>query len=269
MVVGSRSRSQLRPLEALSALVARPLTAAELSRVLGTNRSTALRLVRELVGAGWVLQDESKRYVAGGPMLWQLTRSVPDEPLVRAVVEPMLVTVRDEFSEAAAFAVPVADSMVYTSFVPSRQEIGLQERIGTSRPMYCSALGKAYLAALPTSLAEAEVRRFSYSGGTARAPQNADELRIQIDATRSAGYALDLGETLVSAHCVAVPVAFSGTVWGSAGVQGPADRLPEDRLRQIGEHLVALAACQSTGSTEAAALVGRSRPDARRLSGTD
>lgn len=234
------ARNQLRPLEALAALTQHPLTPAELARALGTNRSTALRLVRELVSAGWVFQDESRRYAAGGPKLWGLLRASPDEASVRLIAQEVLLSVRNEFGEAVAYAVPIGKSMVYALFAASVHDIGIHERIGTIRPMHCSALGKAYLSGLPPEVAESEIRGLPFEGGTDRAPRNPSELRDAVDVARARGYALDMSETLINAHCVAVALTFVGTVWGSVGVQGTADQLAEGRLHEIGQRLAFL-----------------------------
>jgi DNA-binding IclR family transcriptional regulator len=104
--------------------------------------------------------------------------------------------------------------------------------------MHCSALGKAYLSALPRGELEHELDHLSYAEGTPRAPRNAAELQREIDRSTERGFAFDLGETIESAHCVAIPVRFSGTLWGAAGVQGPAGRLSEERLTEIGHELI-------------------------------
>jgi DNA-binding IclR family transcriptional regulator len=59
------------------------------------------------------------------------------------VVDPILSDLRDEFGEAAIMGVPANGTLVYLAFFPSIQVIMVRKRLVKTRPMHCSALGKA------------------------------------------------------------------------------------------------------------------------------
>ena len=75
--------------------------------------------------------------------------------------------IRDVAGETTIFAVPAHDRMLYTS--PTDHPIGVQESIGSARPMNASAVGKAYLAALEPTRLDIVLGRLSYTEGTDRA----------------------------------------------------------------------------------------------------
>jgi DNA-binding IclR family transcriptional regulator len=238
----SRLRRGLRALEELSV---RPQTAAEVARGLGANRSTALRLLLELEDAGYVVRDsDSKRFSTVAERLYALAMPPDDHWDWVELIHPVLASIRDEFGEASMHALPANGAMVYMAFFPSPHPIAVRERIGTERPLHCSALGKAYLSALDRESLDLELGRLTYEDGTERAARGPLELGRRVAEARDRGFAVDREETFDGVVCVAVPTRIAGALVGAAGVSGPTNRLPEERTEKIGralaEHLLAL-----------------------------
>jgi DNA-binding IclR family transcriptional regulator len=240
MTSASKTESQLRRgLRVLEELTARPQSAAEIARTLRVNRSTALRLLTELEQSGYVARDGStKRYASVPERLYGLIASHHDHWDWIELIHPVLSSLRDVFGEAAVQAVPANGSMVYIAFFPSLHPITVRERLGTVRPMYCSALGKAFLSGLEAGELDRELGRLSFTGGTQRAPGGPLELRRQVEEAAECGFALDIGETFDGVACVAVPTRLAGLLVGAAGVSGPASRLSRERLEEIGVALL-------------------------------
>jgi DNA-binding IclR family transcriptional regulator len=234
------SGSQLaRGLRALEELASRPQTAAELARALGVNRSTALRLLQELEGTGYVTRDgTSRRFSTVLERIYALVARNDDHSDWIELIHPVLASMRDDFREAAMQAVPANGAMVYLALFPSLHPVAVLERVGTVRPMHCSALGKAYLSALDAKSLDVELGRLAYAGGTPGASKGPLELRRRVAEARELGYAVDREETFEGVICVAAPTRVGGAVVGAAGVSGPANRLPEERVSEIAAALV-------------------------------
>jgi DNA-binding IclR family transcriptional regulator len=246
----SKPRSPLvRGLQALDHLRATPATITELACVLGVNRSTAYRLVRELEQAGCVKRETASRRflaVAGGPGVPQ--HSAPSAPKPAEspgtrdwgeTSQQALRDLRDLVGESTMFAVPARDRMIYISFFNNDHPVGVQEAIGGARPMHASAVGKAYLSAFPLSSLDVVLGRLDYSVGTENAAKGPFQLREMIDRTRDQGYGVDCDETFVGLSCVAVPVIVNGsTLVGAAGITGLTHRFTPDRVSEFGSLLV-------------------------------
>ncbi len=232
--------SQLRRgLRIIESLAERPESAAGLARQLGVNRSTALRLLQELEAAGYVRRDPNTgRFSTVPARLYPLIAAHDDHSDWAELLHPLLASVRDEFGEAAVHAVPAGGSMVYVALLPSLHPVAVRERIGTVRPIHCSALGKAYLSSLDQRSLDVELGRLTYEGGTPRAAKGPLDLRERLIEVREGGYAVDSEETFDGVVCVAVPTRISEALVGSVGVSGPADRLPPQRVEEIGEWLL-------------------------------
>ncbi len=228
-----------RAFRALEALVAGPQTAAGIAQVLGVNRSTALRLMTEIESLGYAVRDpDTKGYSLAAARFYPFISSHVDHLDWSMVVDPVLSDLRDEFGEAAIMGVPANGTMVYLAFFPSAHVIMVRERLGTTRPMHCSALGKAYLSALDDRALDSELALLNFQGGTQNAARGPMELRERLEATRERGYAIDRDETLEGGSCVAVPARIGGALIGAIGLSGPTSRMSDQRIAEIGQRLL-------------------------------
>ena len=216
-----------------------PHTAAELGRRLGINRSTALRLLSELIDTGYVARDEATKHFALVPSRFlNLVARQDHHTDWTQIVDELLAELRDETGDSTILGVPAGQTMVYLAFFPTFHVLAVSERLGTVRPMHCSALGKAYLSALDDAALERELPLMDYVKGTEHAAHSATELRTRVLQAREDGYALDVDETFDQVRCVAAPVRIGGSLIGSIGISGPAARFAVPRMRELGNHLV-------------------------------
>jgi IclR family acetate operon transcriptional repressor len=237
-----------RAFAALESLTDGPRSAAEIARVLHVNRSTALRLMGELQALGYVRRDVTdKRYVTVPARFYPFIGSQADHTDWSELVDPVLASLRDEFGEAAIMGVPANGTMVYLAFFPSVHLVAVRERLGTTRPMHCSALGKAYLSALDDRALEGELALLSYRGGTTKAARGPIELRERLERARERGYASDLEESFEGATCVAAPLRIGRSLVGAIGLSGPSARIGEARVGDIGERLIEVTRHLATG----------------------
>ena len=229
-----------RVFQALEVLAEAPRTPSELAVSIEIDRSSALRLLRQLSSTGYVVRDpRSKRYGTIGARFLQLVSYTPDHTDLSELVDPILRATRAQHGEATLLAVPARGSMVYAAFFPSRQMLGVREQLGAIRPMHCSAVGKAYLAALDDDALERELGRLTFEGGTPRAATDRATLYRHVVEARQTGFAVDRGETSLGVSCVAVPLRVGSTLIGAIGLTGPSSRLPDGLLARVGRDLTA------------------------------
>ena len=238
--MGTENLSHLgRAFAVLESLV-EPKSSAEISRELDVNRSTALRLLRELEAIGYVRREpDNLMFALDANRIRKLYAGREIDPANwRDKFDTFLKTIRDEFGEAAILGVPANNSMVYASYLDSNNVVAVREQIGTVRSMHCSALGQAYLSTMDEPKLTELLKDISYLEGTTRAPQNEKELRERLVAIRERGYAIDNEETFEGGMCVAVPAKVEGKVIGSLGLSGPASRMVK-KAEEAGARLMA------------------------------
>lgn len=243
-----RQRSPLvRGLRTLELLQEQPSTVSEVARALEVNRSSAQRLLHELETAGYVARDpESRRYAAEPRRQVVRPNGLPARALAGGqpegewgeAIHQVLQELRDLAGESTMFSVPARDRMLYVAFYPTDHPVGVQESIGSARPVHASAVGKAYLSALGPAALDIVLGRLNYSDGTDMAAKGPFQLRDMLGEVRRQGYAVDHDETFEGLSCVATPVFVNGTILvGAAGITGPTHRFAAERVEEYGELL--------------------------------
>ncbi|MDL9980753.1 IclR family transcriptional regulator [Microbacterium sp. ASV49] len=240
MPAGTRVPETLigRIMKTYELLAVRPYTAAELARELDINRSTSLRLLSEMITTGYVARDpDTKRYATVPSRFLNLVAQQDPGSDWSQMIDPILAQIRDETGDSTMLGVPAGTMMIYLAYFPTFHVLGVSERLGATRPMHCSGLGKAYLSALPADAFEELLGRLTFEGGSAHALKDATALRADVEAARANGYAFDLEETYEGVHCVAVPLRLGGNLMGAVGISSPATRLAIPRMRELGGFL--------------------------------
>ena len=227
-----------RAFRTIEFLADEPRSAADVARYFGTDRSTALRLLRELEATGYVSRDQAtKLYVTSGAHFYRLLSSTKDHAELSELVDPILRSVRDDFGETTVLAVLAGDSMVYAAIFTSTHVIRVREQLGTLRPVYCSAVGKAFLSGLDEAALDGELGRLAFEGGTRNAAQDIPSLLGRVATARQLGYAVDRDETSLGVSCVAAPLWVGDALIGAIGATGPTTRFTDELVAIIGRRL--------------------------------
>ena len=147
-------QSVARVIQILEALCASPapLGLADLSRVLDTPKSSLAALLRGLAEVDMVVASEGAYRLGPGAFglgsaLTEARRRLQSSDLVRDGMR----RVAERSGETVLFAVRDADgsSMTYVDVIESRNAVRFAVAIGDRRPLYCTAGGRALLAAAP------------------------------------------------------------------------------------------------------------------------
>ncbi|MFF3605923.1 IclR family transcriptional regulator [Streptomyces sp. NPDC002463] len=181
------------------------LSASDLARRLGLSTSTAHRLARTLLGAGFLEQDARTARYRLGPAMTELGRlSYHQRGLHRA--GPELADLAERTGATADLALRSGPHAVIVAGGP------VAPRVGLRRPLHSTALGKVLLA-WPRADEEP-------------APLTAESARV-----REAGFALDDGEPAHAVRALAVPVlGRAGHARFALSVRGASDLITDARL---------------------------------------
>ncbi len=234
--------SLARACEALHLLVdcAEGLTAAEFSRRAGLSRATAFRVLKTLCAVGMAEQHEM--LYRPGPRLLQLGTQVLDGHGLRVAAIPVLRRLADEVGHTAHLAVRAGDRGLILEVCDSPSLLRVASRPGTSVWLHCSATGKAMLATMSDTEAEATVAEAGYQRLTDRTIMGWRDLRPELKRARRRGYAVDDREYHDDVRCVAAAIGEAGGPASAAiGITGPASVLTIARLPAAAEAVAAAA----------------------------
>jgi len=206
--VAAPVKSADRTLDLFELLAGEPrgLTVSEISDRLGLARSSTHGLVRTLHSRGYLMEKGGRRFHLGARLI-QLGLNVVDRLELRDAARGPLERLVAETQDTALLVVPDHGDLLYVDRVLSEgRNVRTDPRVSSKRPLHCSSLGKALLAALD----EAGVLKIVDVTGLKRATEfsigSREELLADLQRTRTRGYALDQQEALVGVWCVGAPV---------------------------------------------------------------
>lgn len=208
----------------------------------GLDKATVTRLLRTLVEAGYVTQDETtRRYRLGGRILWLAHRVTAGLDL-RTIARPHLAALRDELGETVHLGVMDDVRVVYVDKLEAENSIQLVSAVGQTMPLHSTSLGKAMLAAIPDDERERIYARMDFLPRTDRTICDLATFREEVRRTQRRGYSTDDRENEPFGACVgAAIVGADGRPAGAISIAGPHFRI-HDRLEYFGERVRDVAA---------------------------
>jgi DNA-binding IclR family transcriptional regulator len=203
------------------------LGVSELAGELGMHKSTVSRLLATLERRGLV-RREGERF-APGPELARLgVLAVRGLTLAGAARLP-LELLAERTGETVNLAVRDGDRALNVLQVDAAHFVGVTDWTGRAAPLHATANGKALLA-FGDPRSPGKLARL-----TPRTIVDRNALRAELERTRSAGFAVAVEELELGLHAVAAPVFdANGACVAAVSVSGPAYRLPEPRLPELG-----------------------------------
>lgn len=222
----------IRILEALCAS-SRPLSLAELSRLLDAPKSSLAALLRGLAEENFVVAgDGAWRLGPGafglGSALLEGRRRFQTSDLVRDGMRRLA----ERSSETVLFAVPDDDgeTMTYVDTIESPKAVRFAVSIGDRRPLYATAGGRALLAAGSDQALRAYLDRLKPERLTDRTETAKRRLAEAVAAARESGVAQTVDQMAEGVTGTAAVIHdAAGKVVGALIVAAPSARL-QDRL---------------------------------------
>jgi DNA-binding IclR family transcriptional regulator len=189
----------------------------------GYPKSTLLRLIQTIIGAGFLQRTEHGRYRVT-LQLWRIGAGALDYESVRERVVPVLRWLVEATSETAHYSVYDDGMAVYVEKIDGLHPVRAYTSVGGRSPAFASATGKALLAWQD----EAELRRVAAAARsyTDRTLVGVEKILRHAEEVRRAGYAVNRGEWRADVWGVAAPIfGKTGKVEGAVGISGPVDRI--------------------------------------------
>ena len=183
------------------------LTLAELARRTGLPKTTAHRIVAELVALRVMERQESGPSGEGyrlGMWLFERGELVPAHRSLSAAALPVMEDLREATRQRVHLAVLEGIDVVYVEILGS-SGIDVSSRTGGRLPAHATGVGKVILAYSPASTVRARVDA-GLPRLTPRTIATPGGLTQELRKIRTVGMALDLEESHVGVSCVAAPV---------------------------------------------------------------
>ena len=203
------------------------LKLSEVARRAGLDNGTAFRLLETLVMLGYLERFlETKQYRLTLKPLDLGFNAIARMDL-RTIAQPELRTLVGEVREAASVGILDRDEVVYIErYQEGQTRLGVDIRVGSRLPAYCTAIGHSILAFLP----RAETRRIL--GLTRRVkvndhtPVTLEQIEGKLEEARAAGYAISDSEYIAGLRVLSAPIlGADGFAMAALSVAAPSPRM--------------------------------------------
>lgn len=210
---------------------------SELSRKLKLPPSTIHRLLATLSRKGFVTQFFDGKYQLGHRVV-ELGRTFLDNFQLTRIVRPYLEALSQKTGETANLVILDGTEAFYLDKVDSPKRLAVFSRIGHRVPLYCTAVGKVFLASMPPDKLEDYLKQTPLKRFTKNTIISPAGLRRELAEVKSSGYAFDREECEVGARCVAVPIkGLMNRTIAALSISGPAVRLNDETLHKVVQQL--------------------------------
>ncbi|MFC5830659.1 IclR family transcriptional regulator [Nonomuraea insulae] len=227
---GSLDRG-LAILEYLAAV--REASMAEIADSVNISRSAAYRVMDRLRETDFVVSFENGRWRLGPAAARMAMAAVQSTDVVHAAPDMLRLLVQ-QTRETVGLGVISGDEMVFVYRERGPQAVGVNAELGARRPLHCTSVGKAYLAALDPAEHRALIRRIQLAPYTSRTITSRAALEAEVEDIRGRGWAVEIGELdEASGCCGAAVLNHTGRPVAAISVAGPVTRM-EGSLERIG-----------------------------------
>jgi IclR family transcriptional regulator, KDG regulon repressor len=206
---------------------------SRMAELTGLKVSTVHRIASTLVEKGYLSQQGKRGKYALGLKFLEFSNALKRNMRIQDIALPFLEKLRVVSGESANLAIPDQKVVVYIEHVDSNQTLRTFTQVGNRAPMYCTGVGKIFLAYM-----NAEDKRFlndlSFVRYTDNTLANYQELEKELSVIRREGVATDNGEMEIGVRCIAAPIKDStGQVVAAVSISGPYTRLNNKRVEEL------------------------------------
>jgi IclR family transcriptional regulator, pca regulon regulatory protein len=204
------------------------LKLSEVARRADLDNGTAFRLLETLVMLGYLERfPETKQYRLTLKPL-ELGFNAIARMDLRTIAQPELRALVGTVREAASIGILDRDEVVFVErYQEGQVRLGVDIRVGSRIPAYCTAIGHSILAFLPRAEARRILgmsRRIKVNEDT---PVTLEEIEARLEKVRAAGYALADSEYIAGLRVLAAPIlGVDNCAIAALSVAAPALRMP-------------------------------------------
>lgn len=200
---------------------------------IGTNMtaSTTLKILDTLVLIGYVNRKKDKTYRLGGKLIRYANQNMQQLDLVE-LTQPYLENLHLVIDETIHLGVRSNDEILYVNKLePKHQTIRMSSKIGITRPMYNSAMGKAILAELSDEEIDAYLEHQELYPYTEETITNPLKLKKELERVRVDKIAFDDEEVEKEIFCIGAAIKREDEIVGAFSISMPKYRI-NDALKE-------------------------------------
>ncbi|MEG0678438.1 MAG: IclR family transcriptional regulator [Carnobacterium sp.] len=201
-------------------------TLKDISRNTEMTASTTLKILDTLLVIGYVTKDsETKAYLLGPALVKYANKYINDSFLIR-IATPHLENLHKTIDETIHLGILNADEVMYlTKLEPQKQSIYMSSKVGSTRSMYSSAMGKSILAHFEEEELQSYLNRVPLIPYTEKTITSSVQLIEELSHVKHVGLAFDDEEMEKDCFCIGASIEIEKGKYGAFSVSVPKYRM--------------------------------------------
>ena len=210
-----------------------PVSLKILSADTGLHPSTAFRILRALMEAGFVEKDTTGHYMLGKKLV-RLAGKVRRSVDLREQALDIMEALRDAIGETVNLTVREGDEVIYIERVTSNRMMRVEQVIGSRAPLHVTAVGKLMLAELGEHFIHAYAERTGLKPYTSNTVTTEQDLLNIVHQVQAQGFAYDNEEAEEGVGCIGVLIYDSSkSVVAGLSISAPIERRKEEWVKLV------------------------------------
>ncbi|KAF1301001.1 MULTISPECIES: IclR family transcriptional regulator [Enterococcus] len=209
------------------------LSLQQLSRGTEMTASTTLKILDTLVLIGYVNKNQDKTYRLGSKLIRYANKNIDQLDLVELSL-PYLEQLQKSIDETIHLGILNNAEILYVNKLePKNQTIRMSSKIGITRPLYSSAMGKAVLSEFSESDYQDYLNQHELVAYTEHTITNSLKLASELNKTKESKVAYDDEEMEKDIFCIGAAIMNQEKIIGAFSVSMPKYRLNSDTEEKI------------------------------------
>lgn len=211
------------------------VTLKEISDMSGLTTSTALKILDTLIMIGYVTRNEKNKTYFLGPGLVKYSQAYSTNSMLKNIAESSLEALQAEFDETIHLGMANNHELIYIDKLePKKQSIYMSSKIGATKPLYSTGMGKVFLADYDSDMLENYFETVPLKAYTENTITNKFLMEKELQKIQETDIAYDDEEMEKDCFCIAMPIKNKqGKLEGAFSVSMPKFRADETVIEKV------------------------------------
>ncbi|SHK40627.1 IclR family transcriptional regulator [Paramaledivibacter caminithermalis] len=226
-----------RAFDILEALKDGEIGLVDLSKKVNLNKSTVHRLLNTLIYRGYVSQNQDNNKYRLTLKFLQIGNNFLNSLDIISIAKPYISKLSEKTNEVVHLVTIEEYEIVYIDKIESNNTIRMHSYIGKRIPIYCTAVGKAYMAYLKDSefLTLWDTIKNNLIKHTENTIVSKTIMLKELENIRNNGFAIDYEENEKEVICIGAPIFnYDKSIKYAISISTPKMRIDKDKIEYFG-----------------------------------